>query len=219
MEHRHQRRRTHISYNMICLLYDNEGGGVSQCDSLPMDVRKHGVAWTDSRLLSACAAIRREFGGNMGARLAFCRPCEGIHGRVGGRYFGYTVILGELLERERRERLRALCLSSGLFAHVAIECVAPAWVECSIVYGADARLPSLYPGAAGCPVLALQDCLLALGFGRVALTGVYDAQTRAAVKELRWRCGLESSDCVDDVLWNRMLLECINARAARDAGV
>ena len=178
-----------ICSNDIKIANAFEYGGLMlpSCDTL----------WTDERTLFAYTLLSDILGYTPDAYLNFRRIGECSTRGESQRLAGHTLILGRRISKADREELYHTCLRMPEFSLVRYGVLAPRWVECSI----DASFPNLYAGDVSVYVFVLQDALIKNGMRGIALSGVFDAATENALKQL----DMGYSGIVTHKLWRKLL--------------
>ena len=141
---------------------------------------RDGIAWTDSRVLSAYEALGDALG-----------PLD----------------MGRRLTEEKRKRLWAFCLKSPMFSYVEPPYWTPNWVHGEVAASAASipgrGYPYLAPGDAGPHVFLLQELLNQRGFPCL-LTGHFNPATRRALEAYQSHFGLPVHGHADGQLWQHM---------------
>lgn len=163
---------------------------------------RDGIAWTDSRVLSAYEALGDALG-PVDVECCFLPPGKG----QSPHYAGLALDMGRRLTEEKRKRLWAFCLKSPMFSYVEPPYWTPNWVHGEVAASAASipgrGYPYLAPGDAGPHVFLLQELLTRRGFPCL-LCGHFNQDTRRALMAYQSHFGLPVHGHADGQLWQHM---------------
>lgn len=151
------------------------------------------IIWTDRRAMQAWNTTRSAWAAPIDVGYAFRRIGEGGHSNQSQHYAGMAFDVAQTMTAARRNALRNLASSLGVWTYVEPASLTPTWVHFDrrlTPPACAAGFPLVRQGSKGVYVATLQDALGTVGIPAVGIDGLFGPKTAEAVRLFQSENGL-----------------------------
>ena len=172
------------------------------------------LLWSNTATMEAWVAFRRLWGDPIFVPFAFRRIGEGGHAAQSQHYAGTAFDVGQNLTNARRNQMRNLAISSGIWGHVDPAHLTPTWVHMdrrTFPPACAAGYPIQRRGSMGVYTCVLQDALNTVTNAGLSVDGMFGPITNAAVERFQGNNRLTVDGIVGCNTWRALTSQAVGA--------